>query len=310
MTIKIKQQDFVEDVKLCFKGFCMGGANVIPGVSGGTIAFLFGIYEELINAIKKFDLQLVRYLCSFQFKKAFEYIPCRFLGALGGGVLLAIAILCPFLKWAFQYHPVLLNAFFFGLILATAPIIARILKWTPKLILLGVVVTIGMYGFVGMVPVSTPDAAWFIFLCGALAIATMILPGISGSFVLLLLGKYHYIVEAVNDLNLFVLGVFAVGCVFGILLFVRLLSWLLTRYHDITVVVLTGLIIGSLRKVWPWKATLRTITTVKGKVVPIEQVNILPHQINFEFGLAVALCLLGFAMAFSLSSTTPKKLVQ
>ncbi len=190
-------------IKLVLKGFCMGMANIIPGVSGGTVAFVLGIYEELIRAIKSFDLKFIRLLCSFRFKEAFAGIPCKFLGALFVGIVGAILALSKVIGDLMKDEPVLIHAFFFGLIFATIPVIARIIKdWTPGKVLSVGVTAVATYFFVGMVPFETPEAAWFIFLSGALAISTMILPGISGSFVLLLLGKYEFILMMPDEMEM------------------------------------------------------------------------------------------------------------
>ncbi|MCK5178661.1 MAG: DUF368 domain-containing protein, partial [Candidatus Omnitrophica bacterium] len=183
-------------IKLVLKGFCMGAANVIPGISGGTIAFILGIYEELIRSIKAFDLKFIRLLCRFRFKEAFSAIDGKFLSAVFLGIAVAIFTLSKVISQLLHSKPVLIYSFFFGLILATIPIIARIIKkWTPAKIMAVVLTSLAGYFFVGMVPFTTPEAAWFVFLSGALAISTMILPGISGAFVLVLLGKYQFILD-------------------------------------------------------------------------------------------------------------------
>ncbi|MBU1996288.1 MAG: DUF368 domain-containing protein, partial [Candidatus Omnitrophica bacterium] len=194
---------------------------------------------------------------------------------------------------------------------ATVPIIGRIInKWTiPKIISL-LVAALFTYGLSKMVPVATPEASWFIFLCGIIAISTMILPGISGSFILVLLGKYFYILEAVNDRNLSVLSIFALGACLGLLVFVRILSWLFNKYHDITISALTGIVIGSLSKIWPWKETLKYVTSHSGKIIPIEQINILPNAIDSELIFAVILMITGVLSAMALSSSSEEKLIK
>lgn len=295
-------------MRLVATGFCMGIAHIIPGVSGGTIAFIFGIYEDLIAALKSFDTKFLKFLFKFKIKELLEYVPWQFMTAILLGTLGAIFSLSKLMTWLLVNKPVQINAFFFGLIMATAPIIGRnIKKWNLTTGFLGVLSAIGMYFLVGMIPIQTPNALWFLFLSGALAISTMILPGISGSFVLLLIGKYQYIIEAVSNRDFGILFAVALGCIVGILAFVRLLSWLFNRFHDQTVIILTGLVLGSLRKIWPWKETLQSMTTHKGKIIPIEQINTLPRELNLEVMQAIFLVIVGFLIAWFLGKSSPKE---
>lgn len=283
------------------RGICMGAADVVPGVSGGTMAFILGIYEELIEAIRSFNLKFIKILLSSRFKQAMDLVSWRFLGALVLGILIAVFSLARVLAWLLENEPVLIWSFFFGLVLASVLIVGRSLeRWNLPAVLWTSLGTLGAYFLVGMVPVQTPEAPWFVFLSGAVAICAMILPGISGSFILVLLGKYHYVLAAVNERNVFVLAVFIAGTVFGITSFVRLLSWLLRRHHDLTISLLTGLMLGSLRKVWPWKRTLDTILDGRGGTVPVSQVNMLPPQWSGEVTAALILALTGFLVVLSL----------
>ena len=267
------------------KGFCMGAADVVPGVSGGTMALVLGIYEELLRAIKSIDMHFFRLLARFQFKPALRAIPLAFLVPLLGGILCAIFTLAKMLSWLLVNHPVGIWSFFFGLILASALLVGhRIDVWQWGAIggLVGSMVA--AYILVGIVPMSTPNAPAFLFLCGAIAICAMILPGISGSFILVLLGKYQTILEAVHRLDVTTLLIFGTGAAAGLMLFVRLLNWLLDRYHAVTLACLTGLMIGSLRKIWPWK----TIDAAQQSAV-----NVLPLEINSEFIMACGLAVMG-----------------
>jgi len=296
-----------EYIKIMFKGFCMGTADVIPGVSGGTIAFLLGIYEELILAIKSFDLKFLQRLCRFQFQEAFANVAWKFLGLLVLGILCAIVSLAKVITWLLIHKPVLINSFFFGLIFATIFVIGRIIKqWSVSKVIAIFVSAAAMFLLVGMVPVVTPEAGWFLFLCGALAISAMILPGISGAFILVLLGKYQFILEAVHERDLGVIIIVGSGIVVGIVTFVRVLGWLFAKYHDVTVSILTGIVIGSLRKIWPWKETLRVIEGSHGKLIPIEQINIFPAQLDGEVLSAVLLLLVGFVLALFLNRSPQK----
>lgn len=279
----------------------MGAADVVPGVSGGTMAFILGIYEELINAIKSFDFKSLKLLVTLKGRAFFESISWKFLLAVGVGILTAIFTLASLLSWLLQNTPVLIWSFFLGLILASVVTVSRRVEaWRPLtwLSLLGGL--IGIYFLVGLVPGTTPNDLWFLFLSGAIAICAMILPGISGSFILVLMGKYQYILEAVNQRDFLVLFVVAAGACVGIAAFSRLLGWLLSKYHDLMVAFLTGLMLGSLRKVWPWKETLESWVDSHGKTVPIVQANIVPAQWNGEVLSALCLMVAGFLVVFVL----------
>ncbi|MCG6878467.1 MAG: DUF368 domain-containing protein [Deltaproteobacteria bacterium] len=286
---------------LTAKGFCMGAADVVPGVSGGTMAFIMGIYEELIDAIRSFDLRSLKLILSAKIKGFLEYTHWRFLLPLGFGILLAVFSLSKVLSWLLQNQPVLIWSFFLGLILASVVMVSRrVESWLPLTwcsLLAGLV---GIYLLVGLAPGATPDSYWFLFLSGAVAICAMVLPGISGSFILVLMGKYQYILEAVNDRNLLVLFIVAAGACVGLAAFSRLLGWLLTRYHDYMVAFLTGLMLGSLRKVWPFKETLESITGSGGKMIPLVQNNVFPVQWTGEVVAALCLGMLGFVVVLIL----------
>jgi putative membrane protein len=281
------------------KGFCMGAADVVPGVSGGTMALVLGIYEELLRSIKSIDLDFFRLLAGLKFKAALRAIPLAFLVPLLGGILCAIFTLAKMLSWLLAHHPVSIWSFFFGLILASALLVGhRIDDWTWGAIggLAGSVVA--AYMLVGIVPMTTPNAPAFLFFCGAIAICAMILPGISGSFILVLLGKYQTILEAVHRLELTTLFIFGAGAATGLMLFVRLLNWLLERYHAVTLACLTGLMIGSLRKIWPWKAF---------DAAQQSTVNVLPPAINTEFIMACGLTVLGMLFVLVLQWLATRK---
>ncbi|MCA9407356.1 MAG: DUF368 domain-containing protein [Candidatus Omnitrophica bacterium] len=306
----LKKRTLGDYILIGLKGFGMGIADVIPGVSGGTIAFISGIYEELIESICSLNWSFVKALLRFQVKEALNIVAWPFLGSLFTGIILAVLTFSKVLSWLLTNKPVLINAFFFGLILATVLIIVRIIKkWSVLIIMVMIAAAIGAYYLVAMVPVHTPETSWMVFLSGALAICAMILPGISGAFILVLLGKYHFILEAINHREMGTIFIFLSGIVVGILSFVHLLRWLFHHFHDLTLAVLSGFVFGSLNKIWPWKETLRVMTTHKGKVIPLEQVNVLPDAINGEVFLAIGLIVFGFAVSFLLSFIqTPKDL--
>lgn len=280
-----------EILALFTKGFCMGASDVVPGVSGGTMALILGIYEELIQSIKAFDWDCLRLVLRGRFSQL--KVPFGFLLPLGIGILTAIFTLARGLSWLLNEYPVAVWSFFFGLVLASAFVVGRrIEKWRWSTLLGTALSAIAAYVLVGLVPINTPETLLFIYLCGAVAICAMILPGISGSFILVLLGKYHFVLEAVGRLDMLVLGVFTAGTATGILLFVRLLSWLLKKYHQITMAGLTGLMIGSLRKIWPWKSMTELVTNDSGSGVTLAR-NMMPHQMTAEVYLAIGLALLG-----------------
>jgi len=293
---------------LAIKGFCMGSADVVPGVSGGTMAFILGIYEELIKAIRSFDLHFLKLLFTLKIRDAMNHASWQFLLALGFGIFMAIFSLARILSWLLQNRPILIWSFFFGLILASVYTVSRHLnKWNLSLMVWVLLGTIGAYFLVGMVPVSTPNAPWFLFISGAVAICAMILPGISGSFILVLMGKYHYVLEAVNNRDFFTLMVVAAGAGLGIIGFSRFLNWILKKYHDMTVAILTGLMLGSLRKIWPWKETVENILKKDGGIVAVSQANILPSQWNNEVMVAIGLMVVGFMVVFFMNLLAEKQ---
>ena len=286
----------------------MGAADVVPGVSGGTMAFILGIYEELLESIRSFDLQFLKLLSRFQIKEALNHTSWRFLTALFFGIFLAIFSLAKILSWLLHNHPVLIWSFFFGLILASVYTVGRQLqKWTLPVSAWMLLGTVGSWFLVGIVPVNTPESPWFIFMSGAIAICAMILPGISGSFILVLLGKYAYLLEAVNRRDFIPLILAAAGAGLGLITFVRFLNWLLKRYRDPTLAVLTGFMLGALRKVWPWKKTLDTMIDSHGNVHIISEANILPPHWNQEATLALCLTIIGFLVVFLLNFRASRK---
>lgn len=297
-----KTRSALDYLMITLKGFCMGAADVVPGVSGGTIAFITGIYEELLTSIRSFDLRFFRLIISLRIRDAMAHASWPFLVSLILGIFAAIFSLARILAWLLQNHPVLIWSFFFGLVLASALTVARDLeRWRLSYAVCAVLGTLGAYFLVGMVPVSTPNTQWFLFLSGSIAICAMILPGISGSFILVLLGKYEFVLQAVNDRDLLTLVLVGAGAVVGLITFVRLLSWLLARYRYETMAVLTGFMLGSLRKVWPWKRTLEGIIDAQGHAIVISQSNIVPAHWDNEVTYALCLAVLGFLLVLSLN---------
>lgn len=235
----------------------MGGADVIPGVSGGTIAFITGIYSELVHSIKAVDLKAFRLLFSFRFRDFWQKINGSFLVAVFAGIVTSLLSLAKLMLYLLETHPIQTWSFFFGLILISSPLILRtITRWNVATIASFVIGIVAAYFITVLSPTQTPEGLWFVFLSGALAICAMILPGISGAFILLLIGKYEFIMQALLAANIPVIVTFVLGCLVGIISFSWVLTWVLDHYHDLTIALLAGFMLGSLNKVWPWKQCL------------------------------------------------------
>lgn len=280
-------------LRIALVGFLMGCADVVPGVSGGTIAFICGIYERLLNGIKSFDITSLKLLFRGDLKGIWARIPFPFFIALGFGLLTAILTLAKLLEHLMTNHPAQLWAFFFGLVLGSIFLLGR-KTWAWKS--LDWITFLGFGGatfiLVGLQTLQTPDGLPFVFIAGAIAICAMILPGISGSYLLVIMGKYATVIEAVNDRDFVILGVFCAGIATGILSFVRVVSWLLNQHRHITLIALTGVMAGALRTLWPWKETLTTRVNSSGEVVPLTQANIMPGA-ESNLMVAVGLAVLG-----------------
>ena len=254
-------KNFLKYIIVAVKGACMGAADVIPGVSGGTIAFIMGIYDEFVGSIAKIDATAVKMLFSGRIRDFWKHINGTFLLSLFAGIGLSVIALAGLMQTLLTDFPIQTWAFFFGLIVASSLFILRgISGWRIKdIVMLALGIVLGVT-ICTLSPTQTPDALWFIFLSGAIAICAMILPGISGSFILLILGKYQYIMGCISNLaagvdfgrNALIIGVFLIGAMVGILGFSKFLHWLLARWHRATLIALAGFIIGSLVKVWPW----------------------------------------------------------
>ena len=264
---------------LYFKGMAMGSADVVPGVSGGTIAFITGIYETLLNSIKSVDKQALLLLKSFDMKELWRHVNGKFLITLILGIATSVLSLAKVITDLLANYPIQVWSFFFGLIVISALIILREIKQWNFGIMLAILIGAAIaYYITSAIPAETPEASWFLFIAGAVAICAMILPGISGSFILLLFGKYEYVLSAIKEFRVIDMVIFGLGCLFGILSFARLVSWLFKKYHNATIGVLSGFMIGSLNKVWPWKETVETYVDRHNEVKPLYQVNVLPND--------------------------------
>lgn len=283
---------------LVLRGMGMGAADVVPGVSGGTIAFITGIYEELVNSIKSINGEALKLLFTGKWRTLWKHVNGNFLLAVFGGVFTSVLSLARVLSYLLEHHPILIWSFFFGLILASSYVVSRKIPRWQYPIVVALVGGIGLAFYITSVtPATTPDAPWFVVLSGSLASCAMILPGISGSFILLLLGKYEFALHAVNERIILDLLMLGSGAILGLVLFANLLSWLLRRYHDITIAVLVGFMIGSLNKIWPWKETLETIL-VEGELKPLVEKNIMPSfgDSSDQVGLALLMLLAGIGL--------------
>lgn len=299
-----------ETPPLVGKGMCMGTADIIPGVSGGTMAYILGIYQRLLESITVFNPRWFRQLVSLQLRQAFAEIPFLFLVPLGFGIVLAMWIFTRVipLPYYVDHHPEPVYGLFFGLVGGSVVLLlrqhARFCVRHALIILAGIVFG---GGIVSLVPASTPDAAWFIFLCGALAISAMLLPGISGSFILLILGKYALILAAIGDLDMRVLVPFALGCGVGLLAFAHSLKWLM-HHHTLTMnLIITGLLIGTLRAVWPFQ--VRTYAEVNGEEKLITSEPFWP-EMGAWMSLAGLMLLFGFAIIYVLARVSRSKHVR
>lgn len=288
-------------LRLFLTGFGMGTADVIPGVSGGTIAFLAGIYQELLYSIKVATGEFLKLLLQGKLKKAFAILPFRFLLPLAVGLFAAIFTLAELLSYLLETQPVFVWSFFFGLVLASIfVVLKRVGVWKVSYKVSFLIAAIITYFIVGAIPVETPNTLFFFFISGMIAISAMILPGISGSFILLLLGKYQQVLAAVTERDFVTLGVFMLGCIVGIALFARFLSWLFKHYHDISIAILAGIMLGSLQKIWPWKETVLTRINSHGVEVPLVENNVLPSALDAAFFIALFLGILGAFIVFQL----------
>lgn len=329
----MKNRSLADWFLLSAKGLAMGAADVVPGVSGGTIAFITGIYEELLASIANINLGALKTLQSEGFAAFWKKINGTFFVFLFGGIAVSILSLAHLIQFLLKDHPIPTWSFFFGLILASVGVVYQKIS-NPKQLPVWAGMALGAvaaYFITLATPTQGTDNLLYIYFSGSIAIIAMILPGISGSFILLLLGVYLTIMETLSGFiaalrematdtllsSGLTIVVFLAGCVTGLLLFSRALKWMFAKTHDLTVAVLTGFLIGSLNKVWPWKEVLQTMTkhagTPKEEVVPLVERNILPAtfaEINGEphhLMLALALFAAGFILVFGLNKLAPKE---
>jgi len=298
---------------LGLKGMAMGAADVVPGVSGGTVAFVTGIYEELISSINNVNLGLLKTLRTDGIKAAWKQLNGTFLLVLFGGIIFSIVSFAKGVSYLLENHPVLIWSFFFGLIVASAWLVGKsIQKWNIGLILMllaGIIIAFFISAI--QTTVSGDTSSWYIFLSGAVAICAMILPGISGSFILVLMGSYHIVLEALNQRNIVLVLIFMAGCIVGLLSFARLLKLLFSKFKEVTIALLTGFMIGALYKVWPWKVNVGDAPIVRhsdGKEDWMTA-NVLPQNFigDNQLFLAIACAFGGLLLVIILERFAPKE---
>jgi putative membrane protein len=288
---------------LFIKGMSMGIANVIPGVSGGTIALITGIYEDLINSLKSFDTKSLKLITSIDILGFIKHTNLYFLLAVFGGSIVSVFSIASLFKYLFAEHPILIWAFFFGLIIASIYFVGkRISKWNTTTIFSLAIGTLVAISLSFMTPASENDNLFFVFICGIIGISGMMLPGLSGSFILILMGNYELLmVTAITELNILLLSVFFLGSAFGLMSFSHILSWVFKHYKNQTLALLTGFILGSLSIIWPWKEVAESII-IKGKGKIIAYNWYFPNELNTETILAILLILVGILSVYALEN--------
>lgn len=305
------QRSILDYFIITLKGIAMGAADVVPGVSGGTIAFISGIYEELINSINQINLNALKTLKKEGLFSAWKQINGNFFVALLLGIAISILSLAKGIKWFLEHEPVLLWSFFFGLVLASILFVAKqITRWRPATVVFFCIGAAIAYYITTIPPMQNHDSSLFLFMSGALAICAMILPGISGAFILVLLGAYQPVLNAIDEKDVKTIAILAAGAIFGILSFSRILKWMFNHYKNLTLAILTGFILGSLNKIWPWKETLSWYTNSKGHEIPLLQENVSPVNFSGDPHMlwAILLAIAGFLTIYILERLAVKNL--
>jgi putative membrane protein len=314
---------FPDYLIITLKGLAMGAADVVPGVSGGTIAFISGIYQELIDSINNVNLSVLKTLKKDGLKAAWIQVNGSFLLALLSGIGISILTFSKVITHLLETQPILVWSFFFGLIIASIALIWKeITRWKlVDILFLLIGITVSYYITIAR-PVSSPDSYWYLFLSGFIAIIAMILPGISGAFILLLMGSYETVIGTINTFReglttanseiltqaLLKLGVFALGCIIGLKSFSKVLHWMFEHHKNTTLTLLIGFMVGSLNKVWPWKQVLETRINSHGEVVPYIDQSILPQNFDGDpkIAMAIVLAILGFVLIFGMEKLASK----
>ncbi len=306
------KRTLIQNLLLTLKGMAMGAADVVPGVSGGTIAFISGIYEELIDSLNNFNMKALTVWRKEGTSALWKHINGTFFLFLFAGIGVSIFTLSKVVMHLLETHPVLLWSFFFGLIIASVWMVGRgVKKWSIGTIVSLIIGIVIAFWISSIQTTASVDAKWYIVLSGAIAICAMILPGISGSFILILMGSYHIVYGAIADRDLMIIGLFAIGCVIGLLSFARVLKFLFSRFKDITITLLTGFMVGSLYKVWPWKDRMGDEPLVihsDGREDWMME-NVLPGHFDgdAQMWLAIGCAVGGFLIIFILERFAPKE---
>ncbi len=307
----MENRTVLQYIFITLKGMAMGAADVVPGVSGGTIAFISGIYEELISSINNVSLSTFKIWKEQGFKAFWNQLNGNFLLALFVGIFISLFSLATLVSWLLENQPILLWSFFFGLVAASIIFVGKAIeKWNVLTVVMLIVGACVAYFVTTLPPNENVASLPFLFLSGAVAVCAMILPGISGAFILVLLGSYKTILDAVHERDIKIVITVGLGAIFGLLSFARLLKWMFKNYKNATLAVLTGFILGSLPKIWPWKKVLET-KTFGDKIIPIKEANISPF--NFEgdnqLVFAILLAIIGFSLIFILEKFADKEQV-
>lgn len=291
------QRTLLDYAVISLKGLAMGAADAVPGVSGGTIALIAGIYRELIDTISNIDLELLKTIKTDGFKVFWAQLNGNFILALLTGILVSFVSFMRLAKYLIENEPILIWSFFFGLVVASIIFVAKqITRWKMRSIIGIIAGAIFAYYISTLPAMSDNDNPLFLLFAGSLAICAMILPGISGAFILVILGAYKALSDAIHNFNLERIGLFVLGAVVGLLSFSRVLKWLFRNYPNLTLAILTGFIIGSLNKIWPWKEVLTWRKNSEGNDVPVLEQSILPWHYEGEpqMGFALMLMFAGF----------------
>ena len=302
-------RNFISYFFIVLKGMAMGAADVVPGVSGGTIAFISGIYEELIESINNVNLSLFKTLKKEGIAAFWKQLNGNFLVALFCGILISVVSLAKGISWLLLKQPILLWSCFFGLVVASILFVGKsINKWNLATIVMLIIGAIAAYYITTLPPSENTDSLPYLFFSGALAICAMILPGISGAFILVLLGSYKVILDAVHERDIKIVATVGLGAIFGLLSFARLLKWMFKNYKDLTLAILTGFILGSLNKIWPWKKVLET-KVFGDKIITVDEQSISPFAFEGDNQLlfAMLLAVLGFSLILLLEKLASKK---
>lgn len=334
LKLKMSERRIKDYMVISLKGLAMGAADVVPGVSGGTIAFITGIYEELVTSISNVNFSLLKTWKNQGFFKMWQQLNGNFFLALLSGIAVSIFSLMKLMSFLLDTYPIMVWSFFFGLVLASVWYIAKqIPRWKLIHYIVFILAAVGAYYITTLTPAGETQSLAYLFLCGALAICAMILPGISGAFILVLLGAYKQILEAVSNFNFKVIAVVGLGAIIGILSFSRLLKWLFQKYESITLALLTGFVFGSLNKIWPWKKTITVFNKTSGetesfsnitsfinlseyqkvnndidyKIILEENISPLQYSEDPQLVLPIILLIVGFLTIFTLEKWSPKK---